>query len=218
LTYLLTSGGISNATILNKVKSLLTKPISECKVLCIPTSSYGMRHGFKNAYEFVFGTSGAPMCEVGWGSIGILELSVLPSLDVKDWIEDVTSADVILVNGGDPGFLAYWMRQSGLDKILPTLSSLYIGMSAGSMVLTPDFGKAFIQWTSKDGDDRPLGLVPFSIFPHLNHPGLPDNNEVNARKWAKTLSNEAYMIDDASAILVEKGQTSILSEGTWAKI
>jgi hypothetical protein len=46
--------------------------------------------------------------------LGVLELTALPSINEEDWVPMVRETDVLLVNGGDPLYLCYWMRQSGL--------------------------------------------------------------------------------------------------------
>jgi dipeptidase E len=212
---LLTSGGIANPTLRNALEKLLGKNINDASALCVPTAVYALSGGPRLAWSFVSGNAGAPMCELGWKSLGILELTALPSLEKETWMPMLEATDVLLVNGGDPLFLAYWMRQSGLDELLPTWNGVYVGMSAGSMVLTPDIGKEFVGWTKGDGSDRPLGLIPLSIFPHLNHPLLTENTTEAAKTWAKRLNNPAYAMDDQSALLVEHDQITVISEGTW---
>ena len=61
------------------------------------------------------------MCELGWKSLGVLELTALPSIAEEHWVPWVREADVLLVNGGDPLYLCHWMRQSGLADLLPSL-------------------------------------------------------------------------------------------------
>lgn len=212
---LLTSGGISNPTLRNALRTLLGKEIGEANALCVPTAVYAFPSGARLAWEFVSGNAGAPMCELGWKSLGILELTALPGLEKDTWLPALEAADVLLVNGGDPLYLAYWMRQSGLDKLLPHWNGVYVGMSAGSMVLTPDIGREFVGWTKGDGSDRPLSLIPVSIFPHLNHPQLTENTTEAARNWAKRLKNPAYAMDDQSALLVDDKTITLLSEGEW---
>ena len=59
----------------------------------------------------------------------------------------VQKTDVLLVGGGDALYLCYWMRQSGLADLLPSLSeTVYVGVSAGSMVMTPSIGEDFVFW------------------------------------------------------------------------
>ena len=108
------------------------------------------------------------MCELGWKSLGVLELTALPSID-EDWLPLVQQTDALLVAGGDALYLCYWMRQSGLADLLPSLRAVYVGVSAGSMVMAPSVGEDFVGWKPPAGGDRALGLVDFSIFPHLDH-------------------------------------------------
>ena len=54
------------------------------------------------------------MTELGWRSVGALELTALPSIDQDRWVSWVREADALLVNGGDTLYLHHWMRESGL--------------------------------------------------------------------------------------------------------
>ena len=215
---LLTSAGIKNPSLRKALLELLGKPIEECSALCIPTAVYAMAGGPRFAWRFVSGQSSTPMCELGWKSMGVLELTALPSIDRKLWVPSVQEADVLLVNGGDPLYLSHWMRQSGLADLLPSLPSVYVGLSAGSMVLTPRIGKEFVGWTPQAGaSDQTLGLVDFAIFPHLDHPDLPENTMADAERWAAALSVPAYAIDDQTGIQVVDGAVKIISEGHWKR-
>lgn len=219
MKFLLTSAGIKNAAIHNALVDLLGKPIAECNALCIPTASYG--HSMVTpvmAWQFISGQEPqTPMCELGWKSVGILELTALPSINKERWVSWVREADVLLVNGGDPLYLCYWMRQSGLVELLPSLPNIvWVGLSAGSMVMTPRIGKEFVGWTPpNDGGDETLGFVNFSIFPHLNHEMLPHNTLANAEKWAAKLSVPGYALDDETAVKVVNGVIEVVSEGHW---
>jgi dipeptidase E len=75
---------------------------------------------------------------LGWKSVGVLELTVLPSIDRVLWESWVRQADVLLANGGDTLYLVHWMRESGLAGLLPSLSDkVYVGLSAGSVARWP---------------------------------------------------------------------------------
>ena len=125
------------------------------------------------------------MCELGWKSLGVLELTALPSIDEERWVPWVREADVLLVNGGDALYLCHWMRQSGLADLLPSLrETVWVGFSAGSMVMTPRIGEDFVGWKPPTGGDSTLGIVDFSIFPHLDHEDLPENTMAEAERWA----------------------------------
>ncbi|NJK43994.1 MAG: type 1 glutamine amidotransferase-like domain-containing protein [Pleurocapsa sp. SU_196_0] len=221
---LLTSAGIKNKSIHAALIELLGKPIAECKALCISTASYAHpMAGPGRAWKFISGQEPqTPMCELGWKSLGVLELTALPSIGDERWMSWVRETDVLLVNGGDALYLCHWMRQSGLSDLLPSLTNLvWVGLSAGSMVMTPRIGQEFVEWTppSSDAskDDRTLGLVDFSIYPHLAPDGMPGNSMAGAEKWASRIANPAYAIDDQTAIKVTGGIVEVISEGHWKR-
>jgi len=218
LKLLLTSAGIKNASIHEALVDLLGKPIAECNALCIPTAAYGHpRAGLGAAWRFISGREPrCPMTGLGWKSLGVLELTALPSIDEENWVPMVEAADALLADGGDSLYLCHWMRQSGLADRLPSLAeTAWIGLSGGSMVMTPRIGEEFVIWKPPNGGDRALGVVDFSIFPHLDHPDLPENTMADAERWAAGLSCPAYAIDDETAIKVVDGTVEVVSEGHW---
>jgi dipeptidase E len=214
---LLTSAGIKNASINEALVELLGKPIADSDALCIPTAGYGHPQGSPaGAWRFITGQATTPMCELGWKSLGVLELTALPSIEEERWVSWVREADVLLVNGGDALYLCHWMRQSGLADLLPSLrETVWAGLSGGSMVMTPRIGEDFVGWKPPDGGDSALGIVDFSIFPHVDHEDLPDNSMAAAEKWAAGIPNPAYAIDDQTAIKVTDGAVEVISEGHW---
>jgi dipeptidase E len=212
---LLTSAGITNAGIHDALVDLLGKPIPECNALCIPTASHAQGRP-ELAWRFISGHEPrTPMCELGWKSLGVLELTALPSIAAERWVPAVEETDVLLVNGGDPLYLCHWLRQSGLADLLPTLGAVYVGLSAGSMVLAPSIGEEFVGWKAPTGGDETLGLVGFSIFPHLDHEDLPENTMAHAERWAAGVDAPAYAIDDQTAITVTDGTVDVVSDGHW---
>jgi dipeptidase E len=216
---LLTSAGVKNASINNAMLDLLGKPIAECDALCIPTASYGHApRGFGGAYRFITGQATTPMVELGWKSLGVLEVAALATIDREVWLPAVEAADVLLANGGDALYLAHHMHESGLAGLLPSLSTVWVGLSAGSMVMTPRIGEDFKVWNPPGGGDAALGLVDFSIFPHVDHPDLPENTMGEAKRWAAGLGNPAYAIDDDTAIRVVDDAVDVVSEGTWKQL
>jgi len=181
---LLTSAGIKNPSIHDALVGLLGKPIADSHALCIPTGGYGHPQGTPGgAWRFVSGKASTPMCELGWKSLGILELAALPSIGEEHWVSWVQETDVLLVNGGDALYLGHWMRQSRLANLLPSLrQTVWVGLSAGSMVMTPRIGEDFVGWKPPTGGDRTLGIVDFSIFPHLDHELPPENTMADAER------------------------------------
>jgi dipeptidase E len=217
MKFLLTSAGIKNTSIHDALVDLLGKPIADSSALCIPTAAYG--HPMvtpAGAWRFISGQSSTPMCELGWKSLGVLELTALPSIGEERWVSWVREADVLLVNGGDALYLCHWMRQSGLADLLPSLrKTVWVGLSAGSMVMTPRIGEDFVAWKPPTGGDSTLGIVEFSIFPHLDHPDLQENTMADAERWAAGIRGPAYAIDDQTAIKVVDGTVEVVSEGHW---
>ncbi len=156
-----------------------------------------------------------PLTGLGGESLGVLELTALPIIDEDRWVPLLRAADVLLVNAGDAAYLCYWTRRSGLADLLPTLGAVWVGLSARSMVMTPSIGEDFVGWHSPPGGDRTLGLVDFSIFPHLDHEMLPDNCMAKAEKWASKMPQPSYLIDDETATRVADGTVEVISDGHW---
>jgi dipeptidase E len=214
MKYLLTSGGIRNNSIKQALVALLDKPIGECNALYIPTATYAHpMAGPKAVYRSLTGADS--MAALGWASLGVLELTTLPSLSRDRWVPWVEAADVFLVDGGDAVYLAHWMRESGLADMLSSLDAVWVGVSAGSMVMTPRIGSQFVTWPESHGNDETLGVVNFAIFPHLEYPGWSTNTMASAEKWFENITGPAYALDDDSAITVVDGNVEVVSEGLW---
>ncbi len=108
------------------------------------------------------------------------------------------------------------MRESGLAELFGSMpDTVYVGLSAGSMVMTPRIGEDFVHWKPPTGGDETLGVVDFAIFPHLDHPDLPENTMADAERWAAGIGIPAYAIDDETAIKVVDGTIEVISEGNW---
>jgi dipeptidase E len=218
---LLTSAGVNNPSIEDALVELLGKPVAECSALCIPTAMYGHPAVGPGAgpWRFISGNTERPMVGLGWRSMGVLELTALPSLEKSLWVPLVQGTDALLVAGGDVLYLCHWMRESGLVDLLPSLAeTVWVGLSAGSMVMTPRVGEEFIQWRPPGGDTRTLGLVDFSICPHVNGDGMPGNTEAEAEAWAATIDGPAYAVDDQTAFKVVDGTVDVVSEGRWKRL
>ena len=218
---LLTSGGVVNPSIENALVALLGKPIEESSALCIPTAMYAHPAVGPGAlaWRFISGNTENRMVDLGWSSMGVLELTALPSLDEEMWVPLVRETDVLLVGGGDVLYLCHWLRESGLVDLLPSLTdTVWVGLSSGSMVLTPQVGEDFIQWRPPGGDVSTLGLVDFSICPHVNGEGKPGNTMAEAEAWAASIDGPAYAVDDQTAFKVVDGEVEVISEGQWTLV
>ena len=193
------------------------------------------------AWRAICGKAPSPLCGLGWKSLGVLELTALPSIEEAAWVPAVQDADALLVGGGDPLFLANWMRRSGLTSLLPTLRSeaVYVGVSAGSIAATSTFVETYVEpprWndgplksedfifaTSHGNGDlhrilvtgQGAGLVDFAVIPHLEHADHLDASLANAERWAARIPAPTYAIDDETAIRVVDGTVQVVSEGHW---
>lgn len=219
MNYLLTSAGIKNASIHDVLVDLLGKPIAEASALCIPTAIYPFPGGPSMAYRFISGASASPMCELGWKSLGVLELTALPSIKAEHWIAAVQEADALLVQGGDVWYLCRWMRESGLANLLPSLrETVYVGVSAGSMVTAPVFGETYDDPHTPFVIDTGLGLVDFALLPHLDHEHHPESSTAKVERMAAAVPVPTYAIDDQTAIKVTNdGSIEVVSEGHWKR-
>lgn len=212
---LLTSGGVTNPSIHAALGGLLGKPVAECRALSVPTAQWGHPMCGPTSVQRFLGAGPKEVTGLGWASLGVLELTALPTVGTERWVPWVREADVLLVDGGDATYLAHWVRASGLLELLPSLrDTVWVGVSAGSMVMTPRIGQYFVEWPLAP-DDRALGIVDFSIFPHLD--AFPTNTMAHAERWAADLGVPAYAIDEQTAITVVDGSVEVVSEGRWRR-
>jgi dipeptidase E len=225
MKFLLTSSGVRNASIAAALTGLLGKPIAESTALVIPTGLLPFAGGPGMAWNTIIGTQQSSLTGLGWKSQGLLELTALPTIRPENWVPAVRAADALIVCGGDVLYLTYWMRQSGLAELLPSLTgTVYVGVSAGSIAVTPyncdaEFDLQFVPDGSDMavGAEKALGLVDFTVYPHLDHPDMEDTSMANIEKWASGIPVPVYAIDDDTAITVVDGTVEVISEGNWRR-
>ena len=223
---LLTSGGISNESIHEALVDLLGKPVAESSALFVPTAIYPFPGGAGMAWNAISGQASSPLCDLGWKSLGVLELTALPSIQRESWVPMLRETDALLVWGGNVLYLGHWLRKSGLADLLPSLNELvYVGVSAGSIVLTPincdaEFNRQYVPAGSEmeDETDAALGLVDFALRVHMDREGFEDSSRANIEKWAAGIPIPTYAIDDQTAIKVVDGSVEVISEGCWTLI
>jgi len=214
---LLTDAGVTNPSIEAALIELLGKPIEQSVALDVPTAMHPIPNGAFQGRKVVAGLEArSPFTQLPWKAVGLLELTALPSVGRDRWEPTLRAADALLVEGGDALYLAHWMRESGIAELLPELDELvYVGLSAGSMVMTPSIGKAFANWEPPEGGDETLGFVDFSLCPHVAWNGGEGNSVESAQKWAATIGRRAFATDKDTAIKVVNGIEEVVSEGTW---
>lgn len=216
MKFLLTSSGIQNPSIHAALVELLGKPTAEARALCVPTALYPFAFGPVMAHRFIHGTGNSPLCGLGWRSLGVLELTALPSVAREVWVSAVREADVLLVAGGDVWYLRRWMQESGLAELMPSLrDTVYVGISAGSMVTAPVFGETYDDPGKPFVIDRGLGLVDFALLPHVDHEDHPESAMTKVETMAAEVPVPTYAIDDQTAIKVSDGRVEVVSEGRW---
>jgi len=224
---LLTSSGIRNPSITAALVDLLGKPIAESSALFIPTAIYPFPGGGEKAVEALKGTAKSRLCELGWRTLAMLELTALPSIQPESWVPALEEADALLVWGGSVTYLCHWLRASGVADLLPSLEKLvYVGVSAGSIAMTPyncdaEWNKELVPVGSDlgHGADRALGLVDFTMWVHVDNPDpiFEEHTMANVEKWAAGVPVPTYAIDDETAIKVSGGTVEVISEGHWER-
>lgn len=222
---LLTSAGISNKSINDALVDMLGNPIEASSALFVPTAMHPFPGGGVGAAAALRGTASSPLCELGWDSLGLLELTALPSVQRDSWVPALEQTDALLVWGGNVTYLCHWMRASGVAELLSSLERLvYVGVSAGSIVTTPyncdaESNRRFVPDGSDmaHGAERALGLVDFTMWVHMENPDpiFEDHTYANVERWAADIPVPTYAIDDDTAIRVSDGAVEVISEGSW---
>lgn len=235
---LLVSSGVTNASIRNALIELLGKPIEESTALFIATGMHPFSSGPGGIHMAIAGRMSDRLYGLAWKSIGLLELTALPSIDRATWEPGVRKADAILVWGGDPVYLAHWLRKSGVAELFTEMdNTVYVGVSAGAIATADIFCETYsnppkrdgevlksekIKWAGQDGDEDVdlvtapgIGLVDFGVIPHYVNPERGDVTPTNAERWAAHNPAATYAIDEATALKVVDGQVEVVSEGVW---
>jgi dipeptidase E len=213
---LLTSCGLANNSIIKALFELVQKPFAELKLAFIPTAS-----NLESGDEWWLIKDLEACKKLGFLSIDIVDISALPKTVWQKRLED---SDIILVEGGNVYHLIYWFNKSGLSELVPELlkNKAYIGISAGSLVVTPslinaDFEKPTVQDIGEAIFDQGLSLVNFMIAPHINNSFFPEYTFENLEKQSKNYQYPIYGLDDNSAIKIDGNKVEVISEGEWKK-
>ena len=208
----------------------MDKPVGECNFLFIPTSYHGAQTDMTWLVEDFYNAH-----SMGWKQYLVLDIAVKSSWDKKLWWPMIEQADVIMVGGGNAGYLSYWLQEAGLFDVLPELlkDKVYVGISAGSMALTAGLQSHHIGMPSHPADyelalDDPLlppgqvsrkslGFVDFLFRPHWGKPSPKYDhlNEESVREAYKVLQKPIYLLDDETGIKIVDGQLEVISEGKW---
>ena len=214
---LLTSNGLSNQSIADALFELTGKPAPETTIVFIPTAmnvARGNKDWFINDLNNIK--------KQGFKFIDIVDISALPK---EMWLPRIEKGDVLFFSGGNTYHLMYWLKKSGLDKLLPDLlkTRVYAGISAGSIVTNPDLAstgdekRKFYEDNFAYTDASALNFVDFYFHPHLNKPGHSHTRE-EIKKTADETKKTSYGLDDESALKVVDGVITVVSEGEYIKV
>lgn len=227
---LLTSNGLSNASIADALEKLAGKPRKEIKIAFIPTAAFAADYKEQHSRDWL--ADDIYRIKEFAGFIDLVSLADLPSEDIMKRLEN---ADVIFVGGGNTFYLSYWMEKSGLLDKLPELlqTRVYAGISAGSMIATKSIRTASqaINDPSKFYDEeydelgpkgrsagRAAGLVNFLVRPHYGRVRFPGNTEEIFSGIVNEIKAPLYAIDDSCAVMVEDDKIEVVGGGTWERI
>jgi dipeptidase E len=210
MKFLLTSAGLTTPEITGALADLVGKPFTETKVLFITTAANtghdDKRWLLENLNQFD---------RAGVASLDVLDLAGLP----KDiWEPHVLAADVICIGGGDERYLARVFAEQGWSLSLPELlkDKVYMGISAGSMVVGQDLGSKLVSEIFPEenfGDDSGayLGLLPLAFVPHLNSSFFSIRKE-RLDSLAARFTAPVYAADDVTALMIENEVVKVVGE------
>jgi dipeptidase E len=214
---LLTSGGITNASIAAALFELVGKNAEDTTLAFIPTAS-----NVEKGDKWWLIQDLIDLKNLKFKSIDIVDIS---AIERSLWQSRLEGADVLFFEGGGAFHLMEWINKSGLAEILPELlkTRVYVGVSAGSMIACKDIILRIFQVLYEEDFDRfadmkGLGLVDFDILPHLNSPYFKKIREENIREVIGNMRNmpAIYVLDDNSALKIIDGKkVEVVSEGKW---
>ena len=214
---LLTSAGIKNASINECAGRPAGQADRRLQRPCIPTAEYGHPKGGPGAGMAVHQRTGRQShgragVEVR-GSARAHRVAQHRRRSLGPWVRET---DVLLVTGGDALYLCHWMRQSGLADLLPSLDdTVWVGLSAGSMVMTPRSGRTSSAGSRPPGATARWGSSTSRSSRTWIARACRSNTMADAERWAAGIAGPAYAIDDQTAIKVTDGTVEVVSEGHW---
>jgi dipeptidase E len=139
------------------------------------------------------------------------------STATKDEIADkISRADYIFVEGGNSFFLLQELRRTAADKLIIehiNKGKLYIGASAGSMIVSKDIEYVKYMDNPKvaqdlNGDFTALGVIDFCIVPHFTNFPFKKSAEKIVNLYSDKLdlrpisNNQAVIVEDSKIEMV----------------
>jgi len=211
---LLTSAGLKNKSIANALFSLVGKKLEDITLVYIPTAS-NVEVGDKSWLI----DNLIVLKNLNFKSIEITDISAVSE---KIWKSSFERADVLFFEGGNTYHLMKWLNKINLSKNLSKLleNKVYVGVSAGSMITSPDLMLKFSQNIYEEDllettELKGLNFVDFYFFPHLNSNWFKKVRQEIIEETCKNSSKSIYVLDDNSALKIINGKVEVISEGKW---
>ncbi len=218
MKFLLTSNGLSNQSIANALFELVGKPAGETKIAFIPTA---MNVGRGDKGWFIDDLHNIQ--KQGCAEVDIVDISALPK---EIWQPRLENADVLFFSGGNTSHLMRWIKESGLEDILPELlqTRVWAGISAGSMVTNPTLAlsskdkKLYYEESFGYKSEEALHFVDIYVRPHLNSKDFPHVRKEYLESIAQEVGKPIYALDDESALKITGDQIEVVTEGEYLKL
>lgn len=211
---LLTSGGLTNPSIVNALQEMVGKPLTDTSLVFIPTASHA-ENGDKSWLI-------NDLINLKNQNFKQIEIADISAIGPEIWQPRLDEADVLFFEGGNTFHLMHWLNQSGLSTLLPELlkTKVYVGVSAGSMVTNPDLSLKLSQIVYGEDLDKTenmpgLNLVDFYFLPHLNSEYFPNLRQDKIQEAVSGLTKKIYALDDQGAVQVVDGQVKIITQGQY---
>lgn len=211
---LLTSGGITNKSIVKALFELVGKAPKNTSLVFIPTAS-NVEVGDKSWLIDDLNN----LKKLKLKSIDIVDIA---TLDKKVIIEKFNQADILFFEGGNSYYLMEWINKTNLDKLLPDIlkNKVYVGVSAGSMITSKDLNlkvsqKIYEEDLGRKKELKGLDFVDFYILPHLNSRWFKNVRKSLIEKEIQDIEETVYAIDDNSALKIDNNEIEIISEGQY---
>jgi dipeptidase E len=209
---LLTSAGITNASISKALFDLVGKKPSDTTLVFVPTAS-NVETGDK---DWLIGD----LIDLKKQEFNAIHIADISAVDKSIWLPQFQAADVLFFEGGNTYHLMRWIKRSGLADILPDLlkTKVYVGVSAGSMVTAKDLALKLSQVVYEEDLNetenlKALNLVDFYVLPHLNSKWFKKVRTDIIQKTTEGMTEKIYALDDNSALKVVDNKVEIISEG-----
>ncbi|MDR1265897.1 MAG: Type 1 glutamine amidotransferase-like domain-containing protein [Propionibacteriaceae bacterium] len=165
---LLTSAGLQGEVVAQAFLSLIPKPAGELRVLFVPTASRteGELFFVRKSFDELLGVGVRP--------------ENISRFDADDPSTHLRRADVdcVYVCGGNTFYLLHKLKQVGFFTTLGRWIDdglFYVGVSAGSIITTPDIGYIGDSNANDVGlrDTRGLALIPSCVAVHFSAESQP---------------------------------------------